>query len=87
VGSGFAHAVGREVAVAWVAARRLGLITLAPFLHYSAGRPTTGGYERLQDPVTPCAPVLAVRVTVMVHDDRHRHHSQHKLAFPVVAAN
>lgn len=36
--SGFAHAVGREVAVAWVAARQLGLITLAQLKVAGVGR-------------------------------------------------
>src|SRR6185437_2794142 len=36
--SGFAHAVGREVAVAWVAARQLGLITVAQLKVAGIGR-------------------------------------------------
>jgi very-short-patch-repair endonuclease len=36
--SGFAHAVGREVAIAWVAARQLGLITVAQLKAAGVGR-------------------------------------------------
>ena len=36
--SGFAHAVGREVAIAWVAARQLGLITVAQLNAAGVGR-------------------------------------------------
>ena len=36
--SGFAHAVGREVAIAWVAARQLGVITVAQLKAAGVGR-------------------------------------------------
>ena len=36
--SGFAHAVGREVAIAWIAARQLGLITVAQLNGAGIGR-------------------------------------------------